>query len=175
MGRVLRAHGVHGNVVLLQLTNQPRFVAGSTFVLEDGRSVTLKRSTPYKGRFLVAFDEVRTRSEADALRGTAICVPREAVGVPPEGAVWVSDVEGLPVVDPQGRVLGTVMTVVPNPAHDILVCRDAAEREYSIPMVEAFMDQILPRATQIVVRPIPGLLPDGDGGTDFVSETYDSP
>ena len=58
VGRITRAHGVHGEVAVLVLTEvEDRFGAGSMLRLEDGRALTVRDSRPHRGRLLVRFAE----------------------------------------------------------------------------------------------------------------------
>lgn len=159
VGRVLRAHGIRGNVVVVALTDQPRFQPGNRVVLDDGTPLVIATSTPYKGKLLVSFGGVSDRTAAEALRHRSICITREDVGDPPEGAVWAADLEGLPVLTPEGTAIGTVVMVEPNPAHDLLVVRDESDREFHVPMVREFVDPVVPGMAHVTIRPIPGLLP----------------
>lgn len=149
-------------------TNQPRrFAPGSRLLVgPNATPVTVTDASPYKGRLLVRLDEVTDRDAAESLRRFDLAVPDEDVGEPPPGEVWAADLEGLPVVEGSaaGAVIGTVVAVLANPAHDLLVVADPAGREFMIPLVEAFVDEILPGTDSVVVHPIPGMLPESDDG-----------
>ena len=162
VGRVLRGHGVRGACIVAPLTDVPeRFAVGARVsVGEAGEEIEITSCAPYKGRLLVQFDAVADRTDADALRGVDLCIPAADAGPPPEGTVWAADLEGLPVRSSDGTALGTVVGVAPNPAHDILVCTDPDGREFQVPLVEAFVDELVPGMTEITIHPIPGLLPE---------------
>jgi len=166
VGRVLRAHGVHGGLVVEPLTNQPhRFEVGRVLLLgPERRRVTITAASPYKGRLLVRLAEVGDREAAESLRRQDLCVRPEDVGEPPPGEVWASDLEGLDVVDDSGRLLGTVSAVIDNPAHDLLAVADPEGREFLVPLVEAFVAPLAPGMERVVVHPIPGLLAGDDEG-----------
>lgn len=174
VGRVLRAHGVHGAVLVEQLTNQPgRFSPGARLLVgPDLVPMTVSDASPYKGRLLVRLAEVTDRGAAEMLRRQDISIAAGDVGAPPPGEVWAADLEGLPVVsgDAEGAPLGTVTAVLDNPAHDILVVADAAGREFMIPYVAEFVDEFDPGMDRIVVHPIPGLLPGDEAGDEGAGE-----
>jgi 16S rRNA processing protein RimM len=142
------------------LTDQPRFQPGKRVVLDDGTPLVVSSSTPYKGRLLVSFEEIADRTAAERLRHRSIGISREEIGEPPEGAVWAADLEGLPVLTADGAAVGTVVMVEPNPAHDLLVVRDASDREFHVPMVSEFVDPVEPGVDHVTIHPIPGLLPE---------------
>lgn len=163
----MRAHGVHGAVVVEAFTNQPdRFAPGARLLVgADRRAVTVRDSTPYKGRVLLRLDEVTDRDGAESLRRQDVAIAAEDVGDAPPGEVWAADLEGLPVHSGTagGELIGTVVAVLDNPAHDLLLVEDPDGREFMVPMVEEFVDALEPGLDRIVVHPIPGLLPVADG------------
>ncbi len=174
VGMLLRPHGVHGGVVVMPLTDQDRrFDPGARLLLGPERlPVTVAEARPYKGRLLVRLEEIPNREAAESHKRAELAITAADVGPPPEGAVWARDLEGLPVRDPAGRDRGRVLGVESNPAHDVLLCEDPEGRPYAVPMVRALMDPVAPGVTEVVVRPIPGLLPeDTDTGMDTESDT----
>ncbi|MGC8626680.1 MAG: ribosome maturation factor RimM [Acidimicrobiales bacterium] len=129
VGRVVRAHGIKGEVVVeLVTTVAERLESGS--VLEAGGQrlvVELARPLPGKrgtmvSRWLVRFEGMVSRDAAEALRGVVL----EAE--PTEGAegLWVHEVIGCTVWDSAGPPVGTVVAVEANPASDLLVLDNGA-------------------------------------------------
>ena len=122
IGRVGKAHGLRGEVVVEAITNRDeRFAPGSVLFLDGApRRVTTARR--HQGRWLVQFDGVDDRNAAEALRGASLTAePLENL---PEGELWVHELVGARVVERDGTDLGTVVAVDANPAHDILVLAD---------------------------------------------------
>src|SRR4051812_7127974 len=129
IGRVAKAHGLRGEVVIVPITNQPdRFEAGAQVWCNDAPMV-IETSRPHQGGFLVRFAGVDDRNAADLLRGATVSAEPTGVAVP--GEVWVHEVIGAEVRDRAGRTLGRVVAVEANPAHDLLVLDDGP----LIPMV----------------------------------------
>lgn len=121
MGRIDRAHGLGGEVLVRLLTNNPeRLDAGSVLVAQTRRGtrqLTVEASRPHQDRFLVCFAGVADRGAGEAIAGSALFAP--AVTSDPD-SYWVHDLIGAEVVDAAGRMHGTVLTVVANPASDLL-------------------------------------------------------
>lgn len=74
IGRVIKPHGVRGELVVDPTTDQPdvRFAVGE--VLRGKQSgkelpLTVKATRPHQGRLLVSFKEVTDRTAAESLRG----------------------------------------------------------------------------------------------------------
>jgi 16S rRNA processing protein RimM len=72
---------------------------------------------PFQDRWIVQFEGIFDRSQAERLRGVEL--EAEAVEVP--GKLWVHELVGATVVDLGGTELGTVQAVEANPASDLLV------------------------------------------------------
>ena len=129
VGRIAKAHGLTGEVVVHPLSNVPgRFAKGAVLYASDEPMVVLS-SRPHQGRWLVRFEGIADRSAAEAWRGTVLTA--DPVGDAPEGEVWVHELIGSGVCDRDGHALGTVVAVEANPAHDLLVLDDGA----LVPMV----------------------------------------
>jgi 16S rRNA processing protein RimM len=129
VGRIGRAHGLRGDVVVTPVTNIPeRFAAGSTLWVDD-RPYVIVSSRPNQHRFVVRFEGVDDREGADGLRGKL--VEAEPLAEPPEGELWVHELIGSEVRDRAGESVGRVVAVEANPAHDLLVLDGGA----LVPMV----------------------------------------
>ncbi len=130
VGKVTKAHGLHGEVVVLVFSDNPeRFDPGSVMFFEDGREVRVRASRPNGGRMLVAFEGVGDRNAAELLRGLTLVVPRSSLPELPPGEFWPHQLEGCVVVTESGRTLGAITDVVANPAQDLWVTVDEAGTE----------------------------------------------
>jgi 16S rRNA processing protein RimM len=117
VGRVGRAHGLGGEVVVDLWTNvSTRLDAGEVLVTEAG-TLHVRSARPFRGKFLVRFEGVDDRAGADALRGLTLRAPP----IESRGELWVHELIGAEVVDVDGHVIGRVDAVEPNPASDLLV------------------------------------------------------
>ena len=122
VGRISRAHGLRGEVVVDPITDQAgRFVAGATFDTDRGPMV-IAACRPFQRRWLVTFEGCATREQAEAVRGVVLRAE------PLDGAedVFVHQLIGRRVVDQHGIDHGTVVSVEANPAADLLVLEDHA-------------------------------------------------
>ena len=79
--------------------------------------MTVLRSTPHQGRFIVTFEGLSGIDEADRARGTQLFAPP----LDDPDALWIHELIGSSVEDTSGRVLGIVDSVEANPASDLLV------------------------------------------------------
>jgi 16S rRNA processing protein RimM len=147
VGRVVKPHGLRGEVAVEVVTNRPeqRFAAGSVLMSDRG-PLEVVSGRPHQGRWLVTFVGVHDRNEAEALRGLVL----RAEPLEEEGALWVHELIGAEVVGVDGRNYGLVEAVEANPASDLLVL--AGER--LVPLVFVVRQQ----PGRVVIDPPPGLL-----------------
>ncbi len=117
IGRVDRAHGLGGEVIVTLTSNVTERLDPGSERFIDGRIHTMVRSQPHQHRWLVRLGGVDSRAAADAL------VSKTLYGEPIEDpdALWVHELVGLEVVDTTGVGRGVVESVLDNPAADILV------------------------------------------------------
>jgi 16S rRNA processing protein RimM len=164
VGRVLRPHGIGGEVVVERLSDAPeRFAAGAALDAGDPdvsaalRPLTIAGTRSYQGRLLVRFAGVDGRDAAGTLRGSLLSIPLEAARQLGPDEFWPHQLVGLTVVDHEGRPRGTVADVLPGGAHDLLRVRRPDGGEVLVPVVAALI-QVDLAAGRVTVDAIPGLL-----------------
>jgi 16S rRNA processing protein RimM len=159
VGRITRAHGVHGEVAILPLSIvESRYHPGSQLFLgESGeRSLTVASARPHRGRLLVAFDGVGDRARAEELQGEYLFVPAEAAPELPEGEYWPHQLVGCSVVTDRGRVLGQIREVIHTPANDVWMATSGSS-DVLIPALKEVVESVDVESRRIVVREIEGL------------------
>jgi 16S rRNA processing protein RimM len=114
VGRIGRPHGVRGALYLDLVTDRSERVAPGAR-LWAGRWLTVTSSRPVQHRYVVTFDGVDDRRDAELLVGRVI----EAEPLDDPDELWVHELIGATVVE--GDVIrGRCVAVVANPAHDLL-------------------------------------------------------
>ena len=162
IGRILRAHGVRGEVVVEITTDEPaaRFVAGSVLVTDPAAAgpLSIEGLRPHQGRLIVAFDGVLDRDGADALRDVKLLVDSAEV-TDPDDPDEFNDFQlvGLIVVDVAGEKLGEVLRVEHGPAAELLVVRLTDGRTGLVPFVKAIVASVDLDSRQVVLTPPEGL------------------
>lgn len=116
VGKVGRAHGVRGDVFLDLTTDRvERAAVGSRlWIGDDWWSV--ERSHPSNSRWRVHLAGVDDRTAAEALTGSVIYA--EPIVDPDE--IWIHQLIGARVVEASGTERGTCVSVIDNPAADLL-------------------------------------------------------
>jgi 16S rRNA processing protein RimM len=163
VGRILRPHGVRGEVVVDVTTDDPqaRYELGSVLVTEPSSAgpLTIDGLRPHQGRLLITFEGIEDREQADGLRGVLLCVDSADVA-PPEDPEEFHDFQlvGLTAVDADGAPVGEVTRVEHGPGHDTLVLRLPAGGQALVPFVHAIVPEVDVAAGRLVLTPPEGLL-----------------
>jgi 16S rRNA processing protein RimM len=165
VGRVVRPHGVKGEVVVQPLTDAPdRFAPGAELALGDPeraeplRTLVVAAARDDRGRLLVSFEGLSDRDAAEPLRGGLLSIPREAARPLAADEFWSHQLIGLAVVDREGTRRGVVDDVLPGTAHDLLSVRlEGGGAGVLVPAVAALVTVELD-AGRVVVDAVPGLL-----------------
>jgi 16S rRNA processing protein RimM len=176
VGRVRKAHGIRGEVVIEPFTDEPAavFAAGRrVFVgtrdgeLAPGAPVlNIERARPPggSGGWLVKAAEIDSRSDAERWRDRWLLLPREELPAPGEGEVYLDDLVGLEVIEQggdssaAGTPLGTVGEVYELPQGIILdVVRDG-RTVVCLPFSDDVVKELDVEAKRVVVVVPPGLL-----------------
>jgi 16S rRNA processing protein RimM len=111
------AHGLRGDVFVQLLSDSDARVAAGSEMFADGELLVVERSRMAgSGRRVVKFAQIADRTAADkyvnrALRGRPIDDP---------DALWVHDMIGRRVVETDGSAHGVCVSVLANPAADLL-------------------------------------------------------
>ncbi len=120
VGKVVRVHGLKGEVVIDLSTNiDERVKVGSVLYSdpEGDTKLVVVTSRPHQNRWLVRFESMLDRTAAEALGRPRLYA--EAIDDPE--AVWVHELFGALVIDSDGVERGTVTEVLDNPASELLV------------------------------------------------------
>jgi 16S rRNA processing protein RimM len=158
VGRIAKAHGVRGELTVVVLSEvESRFDPGAVVWLEDGRTLTVATSRPYRDKLLVTFREVRDRNEAEALQTALLLVPEASSPPLPEGSWWDHQIEGCSLATDTGRELGTVGEVIHTAANDVWSAINHAGVETLVPVLKDVVVSVDVHARRIVVREILGL------------------
>jgi 16S rRNA processing protein RimM len=162
VGRIARAHGNRGQVIVNPATDFPdeRFKPGAELFIErNGRveSLTLSAVRFQRERPVMTIDGVGTMDDAEALAGYELRVPVDRLVRLPAGTFYRHDLIGCRVVTVDGRDVGAVSHVEGELTGSRLVIR-GAKGEIQIPFAREICTAIDPAAKRIVIAPPEGLL-----------------
>lgn len=162
VGRVARAHGIRGQVIVNAETDFPaeRFHPGAELFIERGGTVEpIRLSTVrFQGdRPVIGIEGVATMNDAQTLAGCELRVPADQLAALPAGVFYRHDLVGCRVETRAGAAVGVVQDVDGTPDRSRLVV-DGAPGEILVPLVPEICTTVDLAAKRIVIDPPEGLL-----------------
>ena len=133
LAAVIGAHGVAGEV-RLKLFGEGVAGLKSFRAFNDGKLTVEKLRDDGKGGAVARFAGVSDRNGAEALRGTALTVPRAALPPLGEDEYYYADLLGLPAVSTNGEDLGICVAVDNFGAGDVIEIERPDKKRFMVPM-----------------------------------------
>ena len=160
MGVITGASGIKGDVKITCYTEEPEnIVAYGPLSSEDGETsydLDVKRLT--KAGVIVRIDGVKSREDAEALRGTKLYVSREVLpDLEDEDEFYVEDLVDLKVQRSDGEALGTVKAVQNYGAGDLIEVRLENGKVLDLPFTREVVPTI-DMAGRLVIVDVPAEL-----------------
>jgi 16S rRNA processing protein RimM len=122
VGRIGRAHGVRGDVLVHLTTDRVERLATGSRLRAAGRWLTVTAASRSNDRWRVHFEGVDDRNAAEALAGEVLAA--EPIDDP--DTLWVHQLIGAEVVELGGTSRGRCVAVIDNPAADLLELESGA-------------------------------------------------
>jgi len=171
VGRVRKAHGIRGEVLVEVITDAPDAVFASgrrVFAGTAGGDISTSRQElhvrtvrAFNEGLLVGFDEVPERNAAEMWRGRYLLLPAEELPPPDEEEVYLHDLIGMRVELVDGMTVGTVSELYELPQGLALDVRRAEPRDDETVLI-LYDDNTIASVDKerrvIVVTPPEGLL-----------------
>lgn len=164
IGAIAGSFGVRGEVRLKSFAARPEDIAAyGPLTSEDGsRSFDVTLTGQTKNGFTARVSGVRSKEEADALRGVQLFVSRDMLPGLPDDEFYHADLVGLSVIDTGGAPLGVVRGVLNHGASDLLeIAVPTSAETVLLPFTRAAVPTVDLRTRRIVADP-----PDGLFGSD---------
>ena len=144
-GKIINTHGVRGGVKLESWCDTPDDLAAlSKIYIKRGAEYTehkVRRASVFKQFVLMEIEGISSVDDAAALKGTTVYADREDFDIE-EGAYFVADIIGLPVIDKEtGEAIGTLCDVLNLGASDIYTVK-TDKGEKMIPAVPEFIKEV---------------------------------
>lgn len=123
VGKILRPHGVRGELRVEVHTGYPRRLAEveTIYIGDDHLPCGLEASRTHQDILLIKLRGYDDRTQADALRGQIISVAVADASPLKSGEYYYHQIIGLPVVSDAGEPLGLVTEILETGANDVYV------------------------------------------------------
>ena len=172
VGRVRRAHGLKGELLVSLMTDAPdaifapgaRLFVGTPdgdLALDAGRpeprALVVTGTRDFKDGLLVTFDGIGDRTEAERWGGRTLLVPVAELHEPAEGELWLHELPGFRAVDPVGATIGAIENYYELPQGILLEIRTARGLR-DVPFNDVFVKSF-DRVARVMTLDVPeGLL-----------------
>ena len=146
VGRIRKAHGLRGELVVEPITDTPavifapgcRVFAGTPAgeLTPDRRELHVERASPFKEGMIVAFREIGDRTTAELWRNRFLLLPKAETSGLADGEVYVHELLGMDVRLPSGEVVGEVVELYELPQGLAVDIRRSGERSTLVLLYE---------------------------------------
>ncbi|MCU0618864.1 MAG: ribosome maturation factor RimM [Gemmatimonadaceae bacterium] len=169
VGRVRKAHGLAGEVLVESMTDAPDvvFTSGRRLFVgtatgdpaPDGATVTITGVRRHGEAVRLRLRELTSREQADSWRGRYFLLPAEEVPPPSDDEVYQHELYGLDVVAADGRPLGTVVELYELPQGLTLEIRPEVGATFLFLWRPEWIVDTDLAARRLVIDPPEGLIP----------------
>jgi 16S rRNA processing protein RimM len=162
VGRIARAHGNRGQVIVDPATDFPdeRFRVGSVLFVrrrEAADAVRVENVRFHRGRPIIGLAGIDTIDAAEALAGSELRISADALQPLPPGSFYHHDLVGCAVETSRGEQIGRVRAVEGDAAGSRLVV-EHRDGDVLIPIAEGICVEIDVAGRKVVVEPPEGLV-----------------
>lgn len=160
IGRVIKPHGIRGEVVVEPTTDEPelRFAEGEVLHARQNHKqheLTIQMVRAHQGRLLVKFEEIPDRTQADSLRGARFFAA--PLASEDEDAYYEHELVGLSVRQGAEEV-GEVTGAMHMPNRMLLEVQLQSGKEALVPFVQDIVPEVNLAEGYLRITPPEGLL-----------------
>lgn len=164
IGRIVRPHGVRGELKVAPETDRPELFSSLQTVyvgssIESTLSFDILSANVVPSRHgltaILQLSTVSSRNHAESLVGQFVFAGADEL--PPLAAdeFYYDDIIGLPVEDQFGAELGVIKDILEAPSQDKLVIARTGKPDVLVPLVPAFIEEI--SGDRVIINTIEGL------------------
>ncbi len=163
LARVVKTQGRHGEVAAEVHSDVPdRFQEGMKVSAlgkpgDPRRELEIESLWPHKGLLVLKFRGVKSISDAEALLGAELQVPRADRATLEQGWNYVSDLVGCSVFD-HGTEIGRIEDVQFGTGEAPLLVVAASDRKFDVPFAEAYLEAVDVARQQVRMKLPEGML-----------------
>lgn len=158
VGRVLRPHGVRGDLLLDSLTDFPEHLAevDTVYLGDEAVPHPLVAARVHRRQVILRLGDCADRDCADQYRGQLVQIKAEAAAPLPPGRYYHHQLMGSRVFSDEGEDLGELVDILETGANDVFVVR-TPEGELLLPAIKSVILNIDADAKRITAHLIEGL------------------
>jgi 16S rRNA processing protein RimM len=168
IGRVRKAHGIRGDLVVEPITDEPdavfapgrRVFAGTVSgqPVSPPRELEVTTATPFKGGFIVKLADIGDRNEAELWRERYLFARAGDLASLQDGEIYLHELTGMRVLLPGGEAVGEVVGFYELPQGLTLELSRAAGKPTVLIPYDRVVTKVDRDAREIRIDPPEGLL-----------------
>ena len=151
IGRVIKAFGLRGQILVEPLTDFPERFAPESIVLVQGRPHAIEKSREAKGRWILTLEGIHSLEEARRLRDECLTIKESNLRPLPPGQYYQFQILGLGVYTSAGQYLGEVSDILTTGSNDVYVVKGSGV-EFLVPAIADFIREIDVEGGRMVVE-----------------------
>jgi 16S rRNA processing protein RimM len=138
VGKIVRPHGIKGDLTMKLMTDFPeRLRPGRTVYFgEEHQPFQIVTARPHGATYLMKFKGIENREDAATYGGLIVYVQTQKIPRLPAGEYYFHQLLGLTVVDEQGQILGTLDSILETRANDVYIIKTPDGSDLLLPAVE---------------------------------------
>lgn len=140
IGKVLKAHGVRGDIKVDCYLDTPQKMLKIKEVLIDGKNYKIERTAQSGSFVLFKLDGIDTMEQAETLRNTLIMAKKEDLPPNEEGRYYIDDIIGCTVIRGE-ETIGNVVDIYQYGSADVYVV-SSDKGQIMFPFVDGVIDNI---------------------------------
>lgn len=144
IGKITSPHGVKGEVKVHPLTDYPErfYQTKKVWVEAQNNYLHIEGVRDHQEIFLIKFQGVDDRDEAEKLVNSYITIDPEQVTKLPPGHFYQFQIIGLEVYDTEGVYLGELVDILETGANDVYVVKRTEKKDLLIPALKSIVQEI---------------------------------
>jgi 16S rRNA processing protein RimM len=160
-GEIVKTRGLHGCLKVACYLETKDALSKLEFIYIEKSSgqkdrYALKKIDVSGKALFIELENIRDLESAKDLIGCKVFLPKNLMGILPEGEYYWNDIIGLDVYSEEGKYIGVIESVFPTGSNDVFVCR-GEEREILLPAIADVIRQIDINRRIMTIRLMEGL------------------
>ncbi len=160
IGYIRRAHGIHGEVVVMPLTEDPDRYGQLKQVFIRMQKLNIQSCIYFGKDVILKFDGIDDRSTAESYKGAYLEINRDDLPDLPADTYYIFDMIGLDVYSEEGEFLGKLLDISSTGSNDVYEVGREGAKSFLIPALKSVVRQISLESGRITVKIPEGLLDD---------------
>jgi len=155
IGKLRRAHGVKGEILMDVVTDFPEKISHGrkVFIGENNLEFTIDKSRHHAKGLLLTFEGLYDRSSVEVYRNKIVYILRSEVSEElPEDTYYHHQIIGLSVITEEGERIGVLQDILETGANDVYIVKTEDDKELLLPSIKSVIKDIDLNTGSIIVE-----------------------